>query len=116
MNPTKASIRGTFFTNKPVEVDYERSMKIVTALQEHQLFPFPVNGFSFQIGPGGMTPSPLSGYEFRNSDNSVNISIGPDRVDVNQSKEFDNIEKAFRATSDFCIRHKPHRSLLDYLG
>ena len=104
MNPTKASIRGTFFTNKPVEVDYERSMKIVTALQEHQLFPFPVNGFSFQIGPGGMTPSPLSGYEFRNSDNSVNISIGPDRVDVNQSKEFDNIEKAFRATSDFCIQ------------
>ena len=76
MNPTKANIRGTFFTNKPVEVDYDKSMKIATALQTYHLFPFPVNGISFQIGPGGMTPAPLSSYEFRNSNNSINISIG----------------------------------------
>lgn len=104
MNPTKANIRGTFFTNKPVEVDYDKSMKIVTALQSYQLFPFPVNGISFQIGPGGMTPAPLSSYEFRNSNNSINISIGPDRVDVNQCKEYNNVEKAFRDTSDFCLK------------
>ena len=104
MNPTKANIRCTFFTNKPVEVDYDKSMKIVAALQAYQLFPFPVNGISFQIGPGGMTPAPLSSYEFRNSDNSINISIGPDRVDVNQCKEYDNVEKAFRDTSDFCLK------------
>ena len=104
MNPTKANIRGTFFTNKPVELDYERSMKIVTALQSYQLFPFPVNGISFQIGPGGMTPAPLSSYEFRNSNNSINISIGLDRVDVNQCKDYNNVEKAFRDTSDFCLK------------
>lgn len=104
MNPTKANIRGTFFTNKPIEVDYDKSMNIATALQTYQLFPFPVNGFSFQIGPGGMTPVPLSSYEFRNSNNSINISIGPDRVDVNQCKEYDNVEKAFRDTSDFCLK------------
>ncbi len=104
MNPTKANIRGTFFTNKPVEVDYDKSMKIATALQTYQLFPFPVNGISFQIGPGGMTPAPLSSYEFRNSNNSINISIGPDRVDVNQCREYDNIEKAFRDTSVFCLK------------
>lgn len=104
MNPTKANIRATFFTNKLVEVDYEKSMKIATALKAYQLFLFPVNGFSFQIGPGGMTPTPLSSYEFRNSDNSINISIGPDRVDVNQCKEFENVAKAFKDTSDFCLK------------
>lgn len=102
MTPTLANIRGTFFTNKPIEVDYEKSMKIVTALQAYQLFPFPVNGFSFQIGPNGMIPATLTSYEFRNSNNSLNISIGPDRVDVNQCKKFDSIEQAFRETANLC--------------
>ncbi len=90
-----ANIRATFFTNKPIEVDYEKSMRIVSYLSTFQLFPFPVNGFSFQIGPTGMTPMPMTGYEFRNSDNSLNISIGPDRVDINQCKQQKNIEMAF---------------------
>lgn len=102
MNPTIANIRGTFFTNKPVEVDYDKSMKIVTALQSYQLFPFPVNGFSFQIGPNGMIPTTLTSYEFRNSDNSLNITIGPDRVDVNQCKKHDDIEQAYREAAEFC--------------
>lgn len=102
MNPTIANIRGTFFTNKAVEVDYVKAMKIVTALQAYQLFPFPVNGFSFQIGPNGMIPTTLTSYEFRNNDNSLNISIGPDRIDVSQCKKFDSIEDAFSETADFC--------------
>lgn len=102
MNPTLANIRGTFFTNKPIEIDYEKSIKIVTTLQSHQLFPFPVNGFSFQIGPNGMIPTTLTSYEFRNSNNSLNISIGPDRVDVNQCRKFDSIVQAFRETADLC--------------
>ena len=102
MNPTLENIRGTFFTSKPIEVDYEKSMKIATALQAYQLFPFPVNGFSFQIGPNGMIPATLTSYEFRNSNNSLNISIGPDRVDVNQCKKFDSIEQAFIETANLC--------------
>ena len=102
MNSTIANIRGTFFTNKPVEVDYDKSMKIVTALQSYQLFPFPVNGFSFQIGPNGMIPTTLTSYEFRNSNNSLNITIGPDRVDVNQCKKFDDIEQAYREAANLC--------------
>ena len=97
MNPQTATIRVTFFTNKPIEVDYEKSMKIVANLSAYQLFPFPVNGFSFQIGPAGMTPITMTGYEFRNSDNSLNISIGPDRVDINQCKNYSNIEMAFNS-------------------
>ena len=104
MNSTIANIRGTFFTNKPVEVDYDKSMKIVTALQSYQLFPFPVNGFSFQIGPNGMIPTTLTSYEFRNSNNSLNISIGPDRVDVNQCKKYDDIEQAYTEVADFCLQ------------
>lgn len=102
MNPTIANIRGTFFTNKPVEVDYDKSMKIVTELQSYQLFPFPVNGFSFQIGPNGMIPTTLTSYEFRNSNNSINITIGPDRVDINQCIKQDDIEQAYGAAADFC--------------
>jgi hypothetical protein len=104
MNPALSNIRGTFFTNKPVEIDYEKSMKIVTALQSYQLFPFPVNGFSFQIGPNGMIPATLTSYEFRNSNNSINISIGPDRIDVNLCKLNDNFEQAYRDCADFCLQ------------
>ena len=104
MNPAVANIRGTLFTNKLVEIDYDKSVKIITALKSYQLFPFPVNGFSFQIGPNGMIPITLSSYEFRNSNNSLNISIGPDRVDVNQCKEYDNIEQAYRDAADFCLQ------------
>ena len=84
MNPALSNIRGTFFTNKPVEIDYEKSMKIVTALQSYQLFPFPVNGFSFQIGPNGMIPATLTSYEFRNSNNSINISIKKKNAQVGE--------------------------------
>jgi hypothetical protein len=79
-------------------------MKIVTALQSYQLFPFPVNGFSFQIGPNGMIPATLTSYEFRNSNNSINISIGPDRIDVNLCKLNDNFEQAYRDCADFCLQ------------
>lgn len=104
MNPALSNIRGTFFTNKLVEIDYEKSMKIVAALQSYQLFSFPVNGFSFQISPNGMIPATLTSYEFRNSNNSINISIGPDRVDVNLCKENDNFEQAYREGADFCLK------------
>lgn len=104
MNPALSNIRGTFFTNKPVEIDYDKSMKIVTALQSYQLFSFPVNGFSFQIGPNGMIPATLTSFEFRNSNNSINISIGPDRVDVTLCKKNENIEQAYREGTDLCLQ------------
>lgn len=104
MTPTLSNIRGTFFTNKPVEIDSEKSMKIVTALQPYQLFSFPVNGISFQIGPNGMIPATLTNYEFRNSNNSINISIGPNRVDVNLCEQNDDFEPAYRGGADFCLQ------------
>ena len=102
MNPIIANIRGTFFTNKPLEVDYNKSMRIVAGLQSYQLFTFPVNGLSFQISPSGMIPVTLNSYEFRNSDNSLNITIGPDRVDVNQCKKYDDIGQAYMEGASHC--------------
>lgn len=95
MRPTIANIRCTIFTSKPVEIDYDKSMKIASSLHSYQLFTFPVNGFSFQIGPGGMIPATLTSYEFRNNDNSLNISMGPDRIDINNCRVYSDIREAF---------------------
>lgn len=100
MKPIIANIRSTVFTNKPVEVDYDKSLKIVTVLQEYKLHPFPVNGFSFQLGPTGMIPTTLSSYEFRTSDNTLNISLGPDRIDINSCKLYSDIRTAYTEMVD----------------
>lgn len=101
MTSTNANIRGTFFTNKPLELDYDKAMKIATSLEKYKLFPFPVSGFSFQIGPGGMVPTAINGFEFRNKDNRHSISIGPDRVDVNSYVDDGSIPDAFSKMSVF---------------
>lgn len=102
MTPTTANIRGTFFTNKSIELDYEKAMKVVSILEQYRLFAFPVSGFSFQIGPGGMVPVAMNGFEFRNRENKLNISIGPDRVDINSYIEDGEILKAFTSMSAIC--------------
>ena len=99
MKPTNANIRGTFFTNKPLELDYDKAMKIMTSLEKYKLFSFPVSGFSFQIGPEGMVPTAMNGFEFRNRDNRLSISIGPDRVDVNSYVDDGSIPDAFSKMS-----------------
>lgn len=99
-----ANIRGSFFTNKPVEIDFTNSSKIIAALNEYHLFAFPINGFSFQIGPSGMIPFKVNNYGFRNSDASLSITIGPDRVDVSICNSFDNTQNAFEETKTFCLK------------
>lgn len=101
MSQFKASIRSTFFTNKPIELDYEKAMKIANSLSSYKLFPAPVTGFSFQIGPTGMIPTAMNSFEFRNGENLLNISIGPNRVDINHIVN-KKTQLAFADMSDLC--------------
>lgn len=96
MNATIQERRATLFVGTPIKITGENIPAFITTFGQMGLFPSVNKGIGIKVTPKGVEQEDVISLDMKYLDETLKVSIGPDRIDI-VSKKTDENWDSFRA-------------------
>lgn len=95
MNATIIERRATLFVGRPIKITGENIPAFVSVFGQMGLYPSVNSGIGIKVTPKGVEKEDIISLDMKYLDETVKVSIGPDRIDI-VSKKVDENWDTFR--------------------
>lgn len=90
MNATIMERRATLFVGSPIKITGENIPVFITTFGKMGLFPSVNKGIGIKVTPKGVEHEDVISLDMKYLDETLKVSIGPDRIDIVSKKTDDN--------------------------